>query len=58
MLSCVIPSRLEEYRKALKERKLDVKALLKMSTQERVSAFKPFAGDNARRAVVVMLGKE
>ena len=47
MLHCIIPSRLEEYRKALKERKLDVKGLLKMTTEQRISAFKPFAKDNA-----------
>ena len=47
MLNCIIPSRLEEYRKALKERKLDVKGLLKMTTEQRIAAFKPFAGDNA-----------
>lgn len=47
MLNCIIPSRLEEYRKSLKERKLDVKALIKMTTQERISAFKPFAGENS-----------
>lgn len=47
MIHCIIPSRLEEYRKALKERKLDVKAMLKMTTEERIASFKPFAGDNA-----------
>ena len=47
MLNCIIPSRLEEYRKALKERKLDIKGLLGMTTEQRISAFKPFAGENA-----------
>jgi len=47
MLNCIIPSRLEEYRKALKERKLDVKGLIKMTTEQRIAAFKSFAGDNA-----------
>lgn len=49
MASCILPDKLEEYRKALKDRKLDIKAMLKMSSQERLSKFEEFAGPNAKK---------
>lgn len=50
MSSCIIPGKLEEYRKAIKDRKLDIISLMKMpDSASRIEAFRPFAGSNAEK---------
>lgn len=47
MASCILPGKLDEYRKAIKDKKLDVLGLMKMSTEERTAEFAKFAGAEA-----------
>lgn len=42
--SCILPDKLEEYRKAIKDRKLDLVEMMKMSTEDRTAEFEKFAG--------------
>lgn len=50
MASCIIPSKLEEYRQAIKDRKLDIPTLIKMpDSASRVEAFRQFAGKDAEK---------
>ena len=44
---CLIKEKINEFKKALKGRELKVEDLLKMSTEERISVFEKYAGENA-----------
>lgn len=49
MASCIIPSQLEAYRKAWKEKDLDIRKLIKMSTEDRTALFSKYAGEDAKK---------
>src|SRR5260221_633103 len=49
MAVCLLPDQIENFKKALKDRDLDVLSLMKggMDTAKLTEAFKPYAGENA-----------
>lgn len=49
MSSCILPQKLEEYRKAWKNKDLDMAKLVKMSTEDRTALFKKYAGADAKK---------
>jgi hypothetical protein len=50
MFHCILPDKVEEYRKALKDKKIDVLKLMdpKMSSEARTKIFEEFAGKDAK----------
>jgi len=46
---CIIKSKINKFKKAIKNKELDVFELMKMSTEERTAVFREFAGDNAKK---------
>ena len=53
MPACILPSRIKEFRKALKNRTLDLNKIFDATTttEQRISIFKEFAGDSAAEVV-------
>lgn len=49
MASCILPNKLEEYRKAWKEKDLDMRKLVKMSSEDRTALFSKYAGNDAKK---------
>lgn len=47
MFHCVLKSKLDEYRKAIKDKDINILDLMKMSTEDRTAVFEKFAGKNA-----------
>ena len=45
---CIPKKKIAEFRKALKDKKLDIRKLLQMSTEERTKLFAKFAGEDAK----------
>jgi hypothetical protein len=44
---CLLPDKVSEFRKALKEKEITIPDLLKMSSEERTNLLKKYAGDSA-----------
>jgi hypothetical protein len=49
MATCLIPAKVEEFKKDLKERKLDLIKLFNMSSEARTKVFERYAGENASK---------
>src|SRR3990167_2209127 len=56
---CLLPEKIQEFRKALKGRELDLKKLFdeNVTTEQRIEAFKEYAGDNAKDVVSLFESK-
>lgn len=48
MAVCLLPEKIAEFRQALKNKELDIKKLIEMSTEERTAALEEYAGENAK----------
>jgi hypothetical protein len=47
MAFCLIPEKVQEFKKALKEKEIDIQKLVNMSSAERSKLFEKYAGENA-----------
>lgn len=48
MSFCLLPDKVEEFRKALKEKEIKISDLLNMTTEARTALLEKYAGDNAK----------
>jgi hypothetical protein len=46
--TCIVKEKIAEFRKALKDKELDIAKLLDMTTEDRTALFSEFAGENAK----------
>lgn len=49
MAYCILPSKIKEFKKALKNKDLDVFELIKMTSEARTELFRKFAGEDAKK---------
>jgi hypothetical protein len=53
MADCLIPSEIEKFKKALKEKDITMEELLNASTESLTKKFKPYAGENAGKIALL-----